>query len=76
MGRLRHAMTYNKDERGIAYGVRTLGRRSARSSRRSNDLPRRAGKPLAGRRDTGDWMRMRPGGMRNAECRHGVRHPS
>ena len=31
--------TYDKDERGIAYGTRVLGRQSARSSRRSDDLP-------------------------------------
>ena len=30
--------------RGIAYGARALGRRSARSSRRSHDLPAEAGK--------------------------------
>jgi hypothetical protein len=30
--------------RGIAYGARALWRRSARSSRRSNDLPQEAGK--------------------------------
>ena len=31
--------------RGIAYGARALRRRSARSSRRSHDLPGRPGKP-------------------------------
>ena len=44
MGRLSHAVTYNRDDRGIAYGARALGRRSARSSRRSHDLPAEAGK--------------------------------
>jgi hypothetical protein len=33
-----------KTYRGIAYGPRVLWRRSARSSRRSNDLPGRPGK--------------------------------
>src|SRR6266516_6579072 len=37
--------------RGIAYGARALWRRSARSSRRSHDLPRGPGKP--GRRAKG-----------------------
>jgi hypothetical protein len=46
--------TYNKDERGIAYGTRVLWRRRPRSSRRSHDLPRRAGKPPTGRRGPGD----------------------
>jgi hypothetical protein len=45
VGRLRHAGTYGKDERGIAYRARALRRRSSRSSRRSNDLPGRTGKP-------------------------------
>jgi hypothetical protein len=31
--------TYVRDERGIAYGARALRRHSARSSRRSHDLP-------------------------------------
>src|SRR3954447_1461424 len=39
---------------GIAYGARALRRRSARSSRRSNDLPGRPGEPVTGRRGTGD----------------------
>jgi hypothetical protein len=34
-----------KTHHGIAYGARALRRRSARSSRRSNDLPGRPGKP-------------------------------
>ncbi len=54
-GRLNHAVTYGKDERGIAYGARVLGRRSARSSRGSNDPPGRTGKPSAGPRGTGGW---------------------
>jgi len=33
--------TYDRDERGIAYGARALRRHSARSSRRSHDLPGR-----------------------------------
>src|SRR5664279_1696011 len=52
--RLSHAVTYDRDERGIAYGARALWRRSARSSRRSHDRPRRTGKPSAGPRGTGD----------------------
>ncbi len=54
MGRLRHADTYGRDERGIAYGTRVLGRRRPRSSRRSHARPGRAGKPPAGRRGPGD----------------------
>jgi len=46
--------TYNKDERGIAYGTRVLGRRRSGSSRRSHDLPRRTGKPSTGRSRPGD----------------------
>jgi hypothetical protein len=38
---IRTAKTYH----GIAYGARALWRRRCRSSRRSNDLPRRPGKP-------------------------------
>ena len=49
--------TYNRDERGIAYGARALGRRSARSSRRRHDLPRRTVTPSTGRRGTGDRTR-------------------
>jgi hypothetical protein len=33
VGRLRHARTYDRDERGIACGARAPWRRSARSSR-------------------------------------------
>ena len=54
MGRLRRADTYDRDERGIAYGTRALWRRRARSSRRSHDRPRRTGKPSTGRRGPGD----------------------
>ena len=49
--------TYNKDERGIAYGARALGRRSSHSSRRGHDLPRRTVTPSTGRRGTGDGTR-------------------
>ena len=48
------SITYDKDERGIAYGARALRRRRPRSSRRSHDRPRRAGKPSTGRRGPGD----------------------
>ena len=47
-------VTYDKDERGIAYGTRVLWRRRPRSSRRSNDRPGRTGKPSTGRRGPGD----------------------
>src|SRR5256886_15156767 len=47
--------TYNKDERGIAYGTRVLWRRRCRSSRRSHARSRRMGKPSAGPRRPGDW---------------------
>jgi hypothetical protein len=46
--------TCDRDDRGIACRARALWRQSARSSRRSHDLPGRAGKPSAGRRGTGD----------------------
>jgi len=52
--------TYGRDERGIAYRARAPGRHSARSSRRSHDLPGRAGRPPAGRRGTGDRTPPRP----------------
>src|SRR4051812_38554308 len=39
---------------GIAYRPRGPGRRSRRSSRRTNDRPGRAGKPHTGRRAAGD----------------------
>ena len=42
--------TYDRDERGIAYGARALWRRRPRSSRGSHDRPRRTGKPSTGRR--------------------------
>jgi hypothetical protein len=66
----RTAKTY----RGIAYGARALGRRSARSSRRSHDLPGRPGKPATGRRGTGGLRRPASRGMRNAERRSGAGH--
>jgi hypothetical protein len=43
--------TYNRDERGIAYGTRVLWRRRSRSSRRRNDLPRRTGSRPQGEGD-------------------------
>ena len=46
--------TYDQDERGIAYGTRVLWRRRSGSSRRSHDLPRRAGEPSTGRSRPGD----------------------
>jgi hypothetical protein len=54
-------------KRGIAYGVRTLWRRSANSSRRSNDRPWGAGKPFTGRSGTGSSDTTTAGGMRNAK---------
>jgi hypothetical protein len=61
--------TYDKDERGIAYGTRVLWRRRSGSSRRRHDLPRRAGKPSAGRSRPGDRtsQRREVGVMPNAE---------
>lgn len=53
---------------GIAYGMRILWRRSARSSHRSHDRSRRAGRPSTGRRGTGSSDITITGGMRNAEC--------
>src|SRR5664279_313973 len=67
--------TYGTDERGIAYGARALRRHSARSSRRSHDLPGRTGRPSTGRRGTGDRTPTRPGGMRNAKRRDGAGCP-
>ena len=66
--------TYDRDERGIAYGVRTLWRRSARSSRRSRDLPGRTIGPSAGRRGTGDrtYKDRKVCEMQNAETVLGV----
>jgi hypothetical protein len=55
MGRLSHARTYNRDERGIAYRARAPRRRRAHSSRASHAAPRGAGKPSTGRRGPGDW---------------------
>ncbi|GLI02905.1 hypothetical protein Pa4123_81830 [Phytohabitans aurantiacus] len=46
--------TYDKDERGIAYGTRVLWRRRPGSSRRSHDLPRSPGEPDTGRSRPGD----------------------
>jgi hypothetical protein len=46
--------TYSRDERGIACRARAPWRHSARSSRRSHDLPGRTGRPSTGRRGTGD----------------------
>jgi hypothetical protein len=54
VGRLRHAISYGRDERGIAYGARVLWRRRSRSSRGSHAPPGRTGKPSAGRRGPGD----------------------
>ena len=57
---------------GIAYGARALWRRSARSSRRSHDLPRRPGKPVH-RAKGHRWSRgSAMGGMRNAERHNGA----
>src|SRR6266496_3392182 len=55
MGSLSRAVTYDRDERGIAYGARALWRHRPRSSRGSNASPRGTGKPSAGRRGPGDW---------------------
>ena len=67
---IRTTKTYH----GIAYGARALWRRSARSSRRSNDLPGRPGKPATGRRGTGDQdvQRWEVRVMQNAETVLGV----
>ena len=54
MGRLRHARTYNRDERGIAYRARAPRRRRAHSSRAIHAAPRGTGKPSTGRRGPGD----------------------
>jgi hypothetical protein len=66
--------TYDQDERGIAYGTRVLWRRRSGSSRRSHDLPRRAGKQATGRADQAAGHH-HPGGRRNAERRPGARCP-
>jgi hypothetical protein len=66
VGHLSRAMTYDEDERGIAYRTRVLRRRSSHSSRGSNAPPGRAGKPPAGRRGTGDRT---PKTERYAKCR-------
>jgi len=54
MRRLSHARTYDRDERGIAYGARALWRRSAHSSRAIHAAPGGTGEPSTGRRGTGD----------------------
>jgi hypothetical protein len=66
--------TYDRDERGIAYRARALWRRSARSSRRSDDLPGRTAAPSTGRRGTGDRTRnnRKVCEMQNAETVLGV----
>ena len=66
--------TYDKDERGIAYGTRVLWRRRPRSSRRSHDLPRSPGEPESGRRGPGGWTppTREVGVMPNAETVLGV----
>src|SRR5260370_13391962 len=56
MGSLSRAVTYDGDERGIAYGARALWRHRPRSSRASNAAPGRTGRPSAGRRGPGDWI--------------------
>src|SRR5258705_10439590 len=66
--------TYDRDERGIAYRARALRRHSARSSRRSHDLPGRTVTPSTGRRGTGDRTGG-PRGRRNAERRNGSERP-
>jgi hypothetical protein len=70
VSRLRHAVLYGRDERGIAYGARALWRRRPRSSRGSHALPRRTGKPSAGRRGPGDRTSVCV--MQNAETVLGV----
>src|SRR6266516_3654024 len=54
MGSLSRAVTYDRDERGIAYGARALWRHRPRSSRASNAAPGRTGRPSTGRRGPGD----------------------
>src|SRR5947209_10356525 len=56
MGSLSRAVTYDKDERGIAYGARVLWRHRPRSSRASHAAPGRTGRPSAGQRGPGDWI--------------------
>src|SRR5712691_4301244 len=53
----------------MAYGTRVLGSRSSHSSRGSNDPPGPAGKPLTGRRGTGNRKERRCSvrAMRTAE---------
>jgi len=52
-------------EHGISYGGRPLGKRSAHSSRGSNDPPGRMGEPYQGRRGTGGQTEA---AMRYAKC--------
>ena len=71
MGRLSHAATYDRDERGIAYGTRVLWRRRPRSSRRSHDRPGRTGKPSAWaklRRLTRRWITLAEGRGSEGGC--------
>src|SRR5713101_4974647 len=56
MGSLSRAVTYDRDERGIAYGARALWRHRPRSSRESNASSGRTGRPSTGRRGPGDWI--------------------
>jgi hypothetical protein len=53
-------------EHGIPYQARASGGRSHRSSRRSNDLPGGLGKPVVGRRVTGEPLEP-DAATRNAE---------
>jgi hypothetical protein len=46
VGRLRRAMTYDQDERGIAYGMRVLWRRRSRSSRPESRPAKEDGKTV------------------------------
>ncbi len=57
----------DRDERGIAYGMRILWRRRPRSSRRSHDRPGRTGKPSTSG-EGGQVIRTLEAG-RYAECR-------
>src|SRR6266702_504586 len=56
MGSRSRAITYDEDERGIAYGARALWRHRPRSSRESNASPRGTGRPSTGRRGPGGWI--------------------
>jgi hypothetical protein len=65
VGHLNHAGTCDRDERGIAYGTRVLGRHSARSNRRSDARPIwRPGEPdhrVKLRRLTRRWITLAEG---------------